>query len=63
VKTLNKNNKLGLQMKLVKLKSTSIESIRRISSLNCSHNMCIETRAIMNVKFRARKNKIAKKET
>jgi hypothetical protein len=50
-------------MKLVKLKSTSIESIRRISSLNCSHNMCIETRAIMNVKFRARKNKIAKKET
>jgi hypothetical protein len=36
---------------------------RRISSLNCSHKMCIETRAIMKVKWRAQKNKIAMKES
>jgi hypothetical protein len=46
-------------MGLVKLKPSSIKNRRRIPSLNCYYNMCIETRAIMNVKYRVQKNKIA----
>jgi hypothetical protein len=50
-------------MGLVKSKTKFNFENRRISLLNCSHNMCIETRVIIKVKRRAQKNKIAMKES
>jgi hypothetical protein len=43
------------------LKPSPIKNRRRICSLHCPHKMCIETRAIMKVKWRSQNNKVTVK--